>query len=70
MRNRYYLMRHGESLANVADKIISLPENGLEGYGLSELGQKQAWDSAKASGLPATTIVVASDFLRTRVPKP
>ena len=66
MRNRYYLMRHGESLANVADKIVSLPENGLEGYGLSEIGREQAWDSAKASGLPTTTIVIASDFLRTR----
>ena len=66
MRNRYYLMRHGESLANVADKIVSLPENGLEDYGLSELGQKQARDSAIASGLPPATIVVTSDFLRTR----
>lgn len=66
MKNRYFLMRHGESLANVADKIISLPENGLNGYGLSELGREQARLSAEASGLSSTTIVVASDFLRTR----
>jgi broad specificity phosphatase PhoE len=65
MRNRYYLMRHGESLANVADKIISLPANGLSGYGLSELGRQQASQSALASGLPADTVLVASDFLRT-----
>lgn len=66
MRNRYYLMRHGESLANVADKIISLPENGVEGYGLSELGHRQARESALASGLTSATVVVASDFLRAR----
>jgi probable phosphoglycerate mutase len=66
MRNRYFLMRHGESLANVADKIVSLPHNGLEDFGLSGLGREQARLSAQASGLPSTTIVIASDFLRAR----
>ncbi len=66
MKNRFFLMRHGESLANVADKIISLPENGLNGYGLSELGREQARNSAEDSALPPTTLVVASDFMRTR----
>jgi probable phosphoglycerate mutase len=66
VKNRYYLMRHGESLANVADLIVSLPENGLEGYGLTQLGRQQARESALQSGLPASTLVIASDFLRTR----
>lgn len=66
MRNRFFLMRHGESLANLADRIISLPDNGLNGYGLSELGREQARISAQASGLPPSTLVVASDFLRTQ----
>jgi probable phosphoglycerate mutase len=66
MRNRYFLMRHGESLANVADTIVSLPANGLEGFGLSALGLEQARASAQASGLGPSTIVVTSDFLRTR----
>lgn len=64
MRNRYFLMRHGESLANVVDKIVSLPANGLTAYGLSERGREQAEQSARACGLSPATVVVASDFLR------
>lgn len=59
-------MRHGESLANVADKIISSPENGCSGYGLSPLGREQALLSARRSGLGPETRVICSDFLRTR----
>ena len=65
-RNRYFLMRHGESLANVADKIISSPDNGCTGYGLSALGREQAHLSARQSGLGPETRVICSDFLRTR----
>ncbi len=64
--NKYFLMRHGESLANLADRIISAPENGCEGYGLSELGREQAHGLAGASGLGPETRVICSDFLRTR----
>ncbi len=64
-RNRYFLMRHGESLANLADRIVSLPENGVENFGLSDLGREQAESSARASGLHPD-LVVCSDFLRTR----
>lgn len=66
LKNRYFLMRHGESLANLADKIISSPENGCEGYGLSELGREQAGRLAGESGLGPETRVFCSDFLRTR----
>ncbi|MFN8610127.1 MAG: histidine phosphatase family protein [Vulcanimicrobiota bacterium] len=66
MNNRYFLMRHGESLANLADKIISSPETGCQDYGLSVLGQEQARRSAEASGLGPDTHVLSSDFLRTR----
>lgn len=59
-------MRHGESMANLADRIISLPENGLQNYGLSDLGREQAASNAISSGLGPDTLVVASDFLRTR----
>lgn len=58
-------MRHGESLANVADRIVSLPENGLDDFGLSDLGREQAELSARASGLKPD-LIVCSDFLRTR----
>ncbi|MBN9415484.1 MAG: histidine phosphatase family protein [Candidatus Eremiobacteraeota bacterium] len=66
MNNRYYLMRHGESRANQADKIISSPENGCAGYGLSDLGRAQAERQARESGLGPETRVICSDFLRTR----
>ena len=59
-------MRHGESLANLADKIISSPENGCGGYGLSDLGREQAHRLAGASGLGPETRILCSDFLRTR----
>ena len=65
-RNRYFLMRHGESVANLADRIVSLPENGLNDFGLSDLGRQQAREQATASGLGADARIVASDFLRTR----
>lgn len=65
-QNRYFLMRHGESMANLADRIVSLPDNGLQDYGLSELGREQAASQAASSGLGSDTLVVASDFLRTR----
>ena len=66
MNNTYYLMRHGESQANKADMIISAPENGCKLYGLTKLGRQQAEDSARASGLDAKTIILTSDFARTR----
>lgn len=66
LRNRYFLMRHGESLANVADKIISSPTTGCAAYGLSARGREQAHRSARESGLGPETRVVCSDFLRTR----
>ena len=66
LKNRYYLMRHGESLANLADKIVSSPEHGCTGYGLSPLGFEQARTQAGRSGLGAETRVICSDFLRSR----
>lgn len=65
MKNCYYLMRHGESLANLADIIVSAPENGCHSYGLSERGRDQARASAAALGIGVDQ-VFASDFLRTR----
>ena len=66
MVNQYFLMRHGESLANLADLIISSPQSGCSGYGLSEEGRLQARRSAAQSGLASRTLIVASDFLRAR----
>lgn len=64
--NRYFLMRHGESEANIIDLIVSDPELGSLKYGLTERGREQARHSAEQSGLGSETRIVASDFLRTR----
>lgn len=66
MNNRYFLMRHGESQANRANLIISAPETGCRLYGLTARGREQAEASARASQLPASTLVYCSDFVRAR----
>ena len=42
MRNRFYAVRHGESAANEAAIVVSAPEHGVPGYGLTTLGRHQA----------------------------
>lgn len=67
MKNNYYIMRHGESEANVKKMIVSHPENGYTGYGLTEKGKKQARDSIQNSGLLETiNVIISSPFLRTK----
>ena len=67
LKNRYFVMRHGESKANVAGIIISTPENGVkQDYALSELGREQARVSAEKSHLGPNTVIYASDFSRAR----
>ncbi len=67
LNNTYFALRHGQSMANVKDLIVSDPETGVANYGLSETGRDQA---AKAfdncPGLGADTLIISSDFLRTR----
>jgi broad specificity phosphatase PhoE len=66
MKNRYFLMRHGESEANRQRRIISDPTIGCKLYGLTPNGREQAKESAAKSGLSKSTIVVSSDFTRAR----
>jgi probable phosphoglycerate mutase len=67
LRNRYFLMRHGQSKANVAGIIVSsLARDASGDYGLSALGREQALKSAAGSGLPAGTVICASPFARAR----
>jgi probable phosphoglycerate mutase len=70
LRNRYVAMRHGLSIANVADRVVSDPARGIHSYGLTEIGKQQAETSALAaqeSGLlDAATLIVSSDFARAR----
>ncbi|CUB02734.1 histidine phosphatase family protein [Marinomonas fungiae] len=64
--NRYYIMRHGQSEANVAGKIVSHPDIGCQQYGLSDQGRQQIIGSLKSYRGPTFQQVYCSDFQRTK----
>jgi len=67
LANRYSVMRHGQSKANMAGIIVSRIESDRRGdYGLSELGRRQALAAARGCGLPVETVICSSDFARAR----
>ena len=60
-------MRHGQSLANLQQVIVSHPQNGVDAYGLSEHGMMQARESVQAcSRFNSNLLIVSSDFRRAR----
>lgn len=68
-RHSYYMLRHGESLANVAGVISSDPEVAIVKHGLSDEGRAQASRAATqfaALAQEQPTAIVSSDFLRAR----
>ena len=65
LNNRYYVMRHGHSLGNQQGIIVSHPQNGCAGFGLSEQGRDQVQASLQMDSLLDTnTLIVSSDFNR------
>jgi len=67
LRNRYFIIRHGESRANVKGIILSHPKSGTRAFGLTENGKKQVLESAKKNKiLDKNTIIYSSDFKRAR----
>ncbi|NNE63834.1 MAG: histidine phosphatase family protein [Gammaproteobacteria bacterium] len=67
LSNRYLVMRHGHSIANAQGIIVSHPENGCFGFGLSELGRSQVEQSLQQETLLGVdTMIVCSDFMRAR----
>jgi glucosyl-3-phosphoglycerate phosphatase len=67
LANRFSVMRHGQSKANVAGLIVSRIENDQRGdYGLSELGRQQALTAARDCALPGDTVIWSSGFSRAR----
>jgi broad specificity phosphatase PhoE len=67
LANRFSVMRHGQSKANVAGVIISRVDNDRRGdYGLSEPGRQQVLAAARDCGLPGDTVICSSDFSRAR----
>ena len=59
-------MRHGQSLANTAGIIVSHPKNGLNDYGLSDLGREQVKNTISQSSLNSDARIFSSDFKRAR----
>lgn len=67
LANRYFVMRHGQSLANLQRVIVSYPQNGVDAYGLSKLGMTQARESVQScSQFDSSLLIVSSDFRRAR----
>ena len=67
LNNRYFAVRHGNSLANQQGIIVSHPQHGVSEYGLSETGQLQVIESVdRDRHLDAATLIVSSDFRRAR----
>jgi probable phosphoglycerate mutase len=65
LSNRYFAMRHGHSIGNQQGIVVSYPENGCAGYGLSELGVEQVQAGLQQERrLDAGTIIISSDFRR------
>jgi len=64
--NNYYLMRHGESLANRRGLIVSAPENAIDDYGLTTRGADHVMQSALNTRLDRETIIISSDYKRAR----
>src|SRR5688500_18160549 len=68
--NTYYALRHGKSLANEAEMIVSDPDQGVPGYGLSEEGRRQVASAVgkarEGHALDHNTLIVSSDFARAR----
>jgi probable phosphoglycerate mutase len=65
LTNRYSVMRHGQSKANLRGIIVSHIETDADGdYGLSDFGREQVLAAARASELPRGTLIYSSDFTR------
>jgi broad specificity phosphatase PhoE len=72
LNNRYFALRHGQSEANTQGIIISDPETGIGGYGLTERGEREVRSSVMAAVrgsirgcLSGNCTIFSSDFKRT-----
>ncbi|MFA6190543.1 MAG: histidine phosphatase family protein [Candidatus Staskawiczbacteria bacterium] len=71
INNKYFVLRHGESKANVLEIILSHLKDGMmEEFTLSEKGEQQVRDSVKKEKnngeLDEKTIIYSSPFSRTK----
>ena len=70
LKNTYFVARHGKSLANEQEIILSDPAHGTTDFGLTEEGKEQARLSAEAAKkqgvLDSSALIISSDFTRAR----
>ncbi len=70
LRNTYFVMRHGRSLANEQELIVSDFNDAALGYRLTEEGRAEVKKSAEYAKeqkfLDDSTVIVSSDFARAR----
>jgi probable phosphoglycerate mutase len=64
LNNRYFLLRHGRSLANEKGIILSNIRDGAEGWGLAEGSASEIRNSISGSTLPSDTVIFSSPFKR------
>jgi broad specificity phosphatase PhoE len=65
LKNRYFIIRHGESRANAKEIILSHPRSGVGAFGLTGKGKNQVLESARKNNvLDKGTIICSSDFKR------
>lgn len=65
LKNRYFVIRHGNSLANQQALVVSSPQTGIDNYGLTSLGQTQVVNSLQLNTtLPDNFKIISSDFKR------
>lgn len=64
--NRYFIMRHGKSEANLAEIILSDPQEGTRAWGLCEEGRKQVEQSVTTFPFEKPPRIISSDFTRAR----
>ncbi|AWH89449.1 histidine phosphatase family protein [Limnobaculum parvum] len=64
LRNQYYVLRHGHSLANQKKIIVSDIQHGQHAYGLSPVGINQVIQTLENWPYPIPDLIFHSDFKR------
>jgi glucosyl-3-phosphoglycerate phosphatase len=69
LTNTYFVLRHGTSIANEKNIIVSDPASGIASFGLTAKGKQEVNDSIVSAKdiymLGADTVMYSSDFKRT-----
>jgi len=64
LNNRYFLMRHGRSLANAAGIILSRSGDGIDGWGLADGAERAINTSIDKTDFSGSPLIFSSPFKR------